>query len=173
MKPDIYWIRDIAPLRLAIMPRPRGGEWLEDEVTGWSRDGVQMVVSLLQRYEGSELQILQAESLCKLHGIEHRSFPIQDRAVPESLPQFIGLATDLAAAVQGGIAVAIHCRAGIGRSALTVGAVLLRLGVTFDAVFPMISRARGLAVPDTAQQAEWLHALSSLLRSDALSNHRQ
>ena len=29
------------------MPRPRGGDWLEDEIQAWRRSGVGVVVSLL------------------------------------------------------------------------------------------------------------------------------
>ena len=49
MTPDIYWIRAVEPLRLAIMPRPRGGEWLQDEVAGWARAEIQIVACLLRR----------------------------------------------------------------------------------------------------------------------------
>ena len=84
MMPDVYWIRDIEPLRLALMPRPRGGEWLEDEIAGWERLGIDVVVSLLHPYEADELEISKEGSLCSARGIQYRSFPIQDRGVPES-----------------------------------------------------------------------------------------
>jgi hypothetical protein len=32
MKAAIYWIAPVPSGRLAIIPRPRGGDWLEDEV---------------------------------------------------------------------------------------------------------------------------------------------
>ena len=74
MTPDVYWIRDIAPLKLAIMARPRGGEWLEEEVSGWKRLGIGTVASLLHEYEENELSISDEASLCAAHGIEFRSF---------------------------------------------------------------------------------------------------
>jgi hypothetical protein len=73
MKPDVYWIRDIDPLRFAMMPRPRGGEWLEDEVSGWKRMGIGVVVSLLHRYEIDELEISEEERMCVSHGIRYHS----------------------------------------------------------------------------------------------------
>ena len=51
LQPDLYWIPDIEGVRLAIMPRPRSGECLADEITGWNRLGVQTVVSLLELHE--------------------------------------------------------------------------------------------------------------------------
>ena len=38
MKP--YWVDTGNPLRLAIVPRPRGGDWLEDELDQMKRAGV-------------------------------------------------------------------------------------------------------------------------------------
>jgi hypothetical protein len=155
MTPEVYWIGDIRPFKLAVMPRPRGGDWLEDEISGWQELGVDVVVSLLHQYEADELDISSEESLCLANGIQYRSFPIADRGVPASAPAFFNLADELAALVRQGSVVAVHCRAGIGRSALLAGGVLLRLGVSADAVFPMISKARGLTVPDTQSQIDW------------------
>jgi hypothetical protein len=89
--PEVYWIRDVEPLRLAIMPRPRGGEWLADEVSGWKRLGIDVVISLLHRYEADELDISDEESLCRDHEIYFRSFPIRDRGTPDSVAEFLAL----------------------------------------------------------------------------------
>jgi hypothetical protein len=40
MKHDIYWISAIPRGRLAIMPRPRHGDWLADEVKAWQLGGL-------------------------------------------------------------------------------------------------------------------------------------
>jgi protein-tyrosine phosphatase len=166
MRPEVYWIRDIEPLRFAMMPRPRGGEWLPDEVSGWKQMGVDAVVSLLHQYEANELEISEEEQLCVSHGIHYHSFPIKDRGTPESEREFVELSRELAVSVKEGFAVAVHCRAGIGRSGLLAGAVLLHLGMSVQDVFPALSRARGLAVPDTPAQAQWLHSVASRMRSN-------
>jgi len=163
MTPDIYWIRDLAPLKLAIMPRPRGGEWLADEVAGWSRAGIQIIGCLLHRYEIEELDIADEERHCSQFGIQYRAHPIFDRGVPEHVRDFLAFTDALSAAVQAGAGVAIQCRAGIGRSSLTAGAIMLRLGVAAADVLPMISKARGLTVPDTPRQIEWFHEISKTI----------
>ena len=164
MTPEVYWISDINPFKLAVMPRPRGGEWLEDEISVWKELGVDVVVSLLHQYEADELDISSEESLCLANDIQYRSFPIADRGVPASVPAFFNLADELAALVRQGSVVAVHCRAGIGRSALLAGCVLLRLGISVDAVFPMISKARGLTVPDTQSQIDWFQVRAGVGR---------
>jgi Protein-tyrosine phosphatase len=170
MTPELYWIRDIEPSRLAIMARPRGGEWLEEEVSGWKSLGIRVVASLLHAYEADELGIAGEASLCAAHGIDFRSFPIRDRGVPESHFAFSDFVDQLTAHVRTGDAVAVHCRAGIGRSGLTVGAVLLRLGVPAQNIFSMVSKARGIVVPDTAAQIEWF---DSVVAGNSARSRRQ
>jgi hypothetical protein len=160
MAAEIYWIRDIEPLRLAVMPRPRGGDWIKDEVADWNRAGIGLVLSLLHAYEIDELALSSEPDECIAQGIEYRSLPIRDRGTPESSSLFMTAVDRVVSRLRSGTAVAVHCRAGIGRSALTAGAVLLKLGVTFEQVFPMVSRARGLTVPDTPAQIEWLAMLA-------------
>jgi protein-tyrosine phosphatase len=161
MTPEVYWIRDIEPLKLAIMARPRGGEWLEEEVLGWKRLGIGTVASLLHKYEADELDISEEASLCAVNGIDFRSFPIRDRGVPEPVSPFFEFADQMTSRVREGVAVAIHCRAGIGRSGLTLGSVLVRLGVPSQDVFSLVSKARGLVVPDTPEQIKWFHSVGT------------
>src|SRR5260221_8734777 len=72
MRPDVFWIH--APLigRLAIMPRPRAGEWLDDEIIGWQMEGIDTVVSLLELAEISELG-LEREARSEEHTSELQS----------------------------------------------------------------------------------------------------
>ncbi|MGH6837668.1 MAG: hypothetical protein ACREDT_02475 [Methylocella sp.] len=53
-------------------------------------------------------------------------------------------------------AVALHCRAGIGRSSLVAVCVLVLLGVASGTEFDLIGKARGLKVPDTEEQRDWV-----------------
>jgi protein-tyrosine phosphatase len=78
--------------------------------------------------------------------------------MPESARAFLALSDEIAASVKAGSSVAIHCRAGIGRSGLLAGSVLLRLEIPASDVFEVLSRARGLAVPDTPAQIEWFRS---------------
>jgi len=57
MNPDLFWIPGPWRGRLAMATRPRGGDWLEDEAAGWRRAGLDVVVSLLENEEASQLQL--------------------------------------------------------------------------------------------------------------------
>jgi protein-tyrosine phosphatase len=172
MRADIYWIRDIEPMRLALMPRPRGGDWLQGEVANWKSAGIDLVLSLLRDYELNDLGLSAEAKECEEHGIEYRSFPISDRGTPESLHEFIAMVDELALRLRDGVAIAVHCRAGIGRSSITAGAFLLRSGVPADKIFPMISRARGLSVPDTQSQIDWFSGLAKRLSAPSTPRSR-
>src|SRR5215207_7452876 len=76
----IHWIE--MPGRFAIMARPRADDWLEVDITEWRTSGVDLVVSLLEREEVSELGLQREAELCRACGIEFVSFPIPDRGVP-------------------------------------------------------------------------------------------
>lgn len=50
-----FWIETGTAMRLAIVPRPRGNDWLKDEVTQMKRAGVDVLVSMLQPDGATEL----------------------------------------------------------------------------------------------------------------------
>jgi protein-tyrosine phosphatase len=164
MRPDIHWIETPAAQRLAIMARPRAGDWLDDEIAGWREDGVDIVVSLLEAEEIDELGLRAEADLCRAQAMTFISFPISDRGVPASLQGTASLAQSLARQLSEGKAVAIHCRAGIGRSSLLAACVLACCGCESDAAFAFIEKARGLSVPDTEAQREWVAAFQKAAR---------
>ena len=87
----------------------------------------------------------------------HLPFPIADRGVPR-----VGAAGELVAQLRQYLEedrfVVAHCRAGIGRSSLIAAAVLVREGLSPGEAWRRIEGARGLVVPDTEGQKEWLTA---------------
>jgi protein-tyrosine phosphatase len=153
MASDIYWIEHPGAFKLAIMARPRAGDWLEDEIDNWKREGVERVISLLERAEAADLDLGAEADLCAARGIAFLSFPIVDRAVPEDLHATAHLAREIAGS---GKAVAIHCRAGIGRSSIIAAAVLCASGMRADAALSAIQQARRVPVPDTDEQRDWV-----------------
>lgn len=158
--PEIYWVHEIEPIRLALMPRPRSGEWLEDEVTGWQRAGIQTIVCLLEAHEIQELGLQKESSLCLDRGIQFLPFPIPDRGTPNSAQEVSALVRNIEERLHRNEGVGIHCRVGIGRTGLLGACVLLKLGMSFPDVFPMLSRSRRLPVPDTVAQFEWVRSYS-------------
>ncbi len=156
MRTELFWIEGPDPGRLAIMPRPRGGDWLEDEIQSWRRSGVDVVVSLLTHEEQLELNLLDEEALCRAIGIEFVSFPIVDRSVPSSFEAFSELILKLAEELTNGKNFAVHCRQGIGRAALVAICVLILSGLDPVVAIERVSAARGCSVPETPEQRRWI-----------------
>jgi len=154
--------------QLAIVPRPRGGEWLEDEVRAWKDDGFDLVVSLLTGDELRELDLTREAELSRAHGLQFCEFPIPDLGVPYSLAAAQELIDKLNASLAAGKKVAIHCRQGIGRSGLIAASLLAVSGVDPETAFREVSAARGLPVPETSEQRDWVMALSRECGASAL-----
>jgi len=158
---NVYWI-PAAGLRLAIVSRPRGGDWLPDDVAVLKRAGFDAVVSALTPPENEELGLLEEGLRCREAGLEFLDFPVADRSVPASRESFAMLIGSITGLLKAGKAVAVHCRAGIGRSSLIAAATLVSDGVPPDSAFRAIAEARGCPVPDTPEQKKWLEDGASL-----------
>ncbi len=154
-----YWIETGIPAKLAIMPRPRGGDWLEDDIRLLRREGTDVLVSLLTPDEDIELALEHERAACDGHGIRFRSFPIPDRDVPTSTEAFLKFLDTLHYDLLQGRSIVAHCRAGIGRSSLLLAALLRREGLSTDDAFRRITQARRALVPDTPDQLRWVENL--------------
>jgi protein-tyrosine phosphatase len=156
LKAQVYWIDGPWPGRLGILPRPRGGDWLDDEMQAWKNAGLDVVVSLLMPDEAMELDLEQEAQSCKNHGLEFLSFGIPDRGVPASRHAVAEVLKRIDGFLAAGLSVAIHCRQGIGRSGLMAGCLLILWGTKPSDAVAQISRQRGCEVPETAEQRTWL-----------------
>ncbi len=167
MRTEIYWIEEVKHGRLAIMPRPRGNEWLEDEIRSLKALKVDVVVSLLTQEENVELELEQEQRLCESYEIEFISFPIKDRQVPDSIPETKQLLSRLHHNLLDSKSIAVHCRGGIGRSGLITACLLVKSGMSATETFKAVSKARRIEVPDTREQFEWVQSLQDELYEGA------
>jgi protein-tyrosine phosphatase len=152
----VYSISGLWPGRLAIVPRPRGGDWLADEIEAWRGASIGVVVSALEQAEVETFDLAREADLSRERGIEFVSFPITDRGVPSSVEAFDGLVRRLDALLHSGKNVAVHCRQSIGRAGMLATGVLIRAGQSVEQAILAVSAARGLPMPETAQQRAWL-----------------
>lgn len=156
MSADIYWIPDVPSGGLAILGRPRAGDWLTDEIADWKARGVTDVVSLLQSHEVRELGLTHEAEIAQQLGLSFEDFPIPDRGVPESVESAHALWARIETRIRNGGAVGVHCRASIGRAGLVVTGVLMRLGSAESEAWHRASAARGRPLPDTEEQRLWV-----------------
>ena len=152
----IFWIENGKTGRIGIMPRPRGGDWLEDDICSLHASGAEVVVSLLEKEEITELDLGKEQEVCESRGLEYISFPIPDGSVPQSKQDMARLVDVLGELSSKGRHIVVHCRQGIGRSSMIAAGILTSLGMTVEEAFERITKARGRPVPDTREQREWV-----------------
>jgi len=166
-----YAVEGSWPGKLVILTRPRGGDWLEDEVRNWERLGLEIVVSLLMPDETAEFGVGEEDRFCRLNSIQFISLPIPDRSVPRSRDKVLKLVKRLDGEIADGKMVGIHCRQGIGRSGLLAACLLVSNGLSPDAAFKRLTEARGYPVPETSEQRQWVEGFASEL-TEAGAAHR-
>lgn len=168
MKAQVYWTTEQYPGRIAIVARPRGGDWLEDEAAAWAAAGLDVIVSLLEEDEAVDLGLSEEEAVCLDNGLFFFSCPIVDRSVPTARQQLFPLLEHLQRLLQEGKNIGIHCRQSVGRSALLAASLMALFGVRPEVAFQRLSLARGLPVPETTEQQEWVEKFAEEVQPSAV-----
>ncbi len=165
MRKELYWLDGPWRGRLALAARPRGGDWLRDDVANWKRAGIDTVLSLLTPDEEKDLDLRGEAAQAKSQGMEFDSFPIPDRQTPKSEAKLTGLLEKVNRTLTEGKNVVVHCRQGIGRSGLVAACLLVRCGMSPGAAVELVSGARGESVPETSEQRNWIDHYAAALTS--------
>jgi protein-tyrosine phosphatase len=158
--PRLYWIDGPWRGRMAVAPRPRGGDWLDDEISAIREAGVDVIASLLMPDEADELELTKERAVAERQGMDFVSLPAPDRDIPPSRSAAIQAARTLAADLEQGRNVMIHCRQGIGRAATLAALVFAEAGIPPAEALSRIRDARGLDVPETAEQRDWIERVA-------------
>jgi len=155
---DVFWIDGTS---LAIVLRPRGDDWLENDLQRIRMAGIQTIVSTIEPHEARELGLAEEGPAVEGLGMRFISFPLQDRSVPPNREGFTEFVLKLAKRVQAGEKIGVHCRGCIGRSSVVVASTLIKLGWTAERALDEIEVARGCSVPDTEEQRDWILAFGA------------
>lgn len=160
MKPSIYLVATDLPGKLYIMPKP-SGEWLNEDIAHYRLIGIDGIVSMLEHGEARELGLERQGEICAEQQIDFTQFPIADRGLPEIDP-FKALVLGIVDRLKNGEDVAIHCRAGIGRSGMAVCCALMGFDYSPEDAMALTSEARGVEVPDTGEQRDFIERMASV-----------
>jgi len=91
------------------------------------------------------------------------SLPIPDRQVPRADSEVRTTVEKLDADLSAGKNVIIHCRQGIGRTGLVAACLLITKGLSPGAAIDSLSAARGLPIPETSEQRQWVDRYAATL----------
>jgi protein-tyrosine phosphatase len=156
MRKELYWLDESWPGKLAVGPRPRGGEWLGADIANWKRAGVDAVLSLLTEDEEKHFDLQSEAGEVRGQGMEFISFPIPDRQAPKSEANLAEVLDVVTRSLSKGENVLVHCRQGIGRGGLVAACLLVKKGMSPSAAVEAVSAARGLPTPETGEQRDWI-----------------
>ncbi|MBM3996572.1 MAG: tyrosine protein phosphatase [Planctomycetes bacterium] len=148
---------------LATAACPRGGDWLQGDLLAWKQANVEVVVSALTFPEIHDREVVEEPGLCAQLGLQFLAYPINDRESPGSQDSVAKFVKQLGGFLAQGRSVVVHCRAGIGRSSLLAACTLVTAGIDADEAYGRISIARGIRVPDTPEQREWVRRFARWL----------
>jgi protein-tyrosine phosphatase len=164
MVPKVYPVSGPWPGKLFLASRPRGGDWLEDEVLAWRRYGIDTVLSLLTNEEERELDLVGEASEARKHDVAFISYPIPDRGIPSDISALYKLLERIHQDLQRGKNVLVHCRQGIGRTGLIAASLLVRDGMEPETAIEEVSRVRGVQVPETTGQENCIYEVAANVR---------
>jgi protein-tyrosine phosphatase len=151
------------PGQLAISARPRGGDWLGEELKAWQRAGMDVIVSLLEPQEAVALDLEMEKAESEAAGMLFVSFPIVDRSVPAPSSNIHSVLSEIDAKLVQSKNVVIHCRQGIGRAGLMATALLIERGLSPDEAVRRVTVARRVPIPETAEQRLWIESFAAAL----------
>jgi protein-tyrosine phosphatase len=97
--------------------------------------------------------------------MDFTSFPITDRQIPRLEAKWAEVLESVTRALSSGKNVLVHCRQGIGRSGLVAACLLVKRGMSPGAAIESVSVARGLSIPETAEQRDWIDHYAVALTS--------
>jgi protein-tyrosine phosphatase len=134
-------------------------------MASWQNSGVSVVLSLLTKDEEAELDLAQEARQASAHGMKFLSYPIPDLQVPDSENRLSKVLDQLNAKLESCKNAVVHCRQGIGRTGLVAACLLVSKGIDPAKAIQDLSTARGISVPETAEQRKWIEHYGATLPS--------
>jgi protein-tyrosine phosphatase len=149
--------------RVSIVPRPRGGDWLAEEMKALRKHGIDLLISAQPPVESGAYGLSDEGPAASAAGMAFLNIPIVDMAVPPDREQFLAALSGPIARVREGGHVAVHCFASRGRSGVIAGLLLAAGGLEPEDGLERMSKARGYRVPETDEQRAWMLETAKLL----------
>ncbi len=139
------------PQRLAGMGQPGLMSELDDDLFAIAHAGITDLVSL------TEVPLPTAR--LRPFGLVGRHFPINDMGVP-GVGETLSLCHDLLRAMQRDRVVAVHCRAGLGRTGLILASLAVCEGMDADEAIDQVRQVAPGSI-QTQEQADFVHQLEA------------
>lgn len=154
---DLFnWLDADGRFRLALMPRPPGGQRLDFAMLALRQRGVDVLASLQTEPEAERCALEREAEAAENAGMTFHRFGIDDHGVPADREAARGFARARLDDLEAGRGVLLHCFAGIGRSGLLAIMIMVEAGFDLEEAARRATDARQLRVPETQTQWSWL-----------------
>ena len=173
MQAEVYKIGSIGRGFFAVMGRPYLDPGEAASLANIARLGIHQVVSLLEASEARNMGLEEEYQETRALGLGYSSFPIPDMGIPNSMTDFATVTRRLVRQVDSGVNTLVHCYAGVGRSGLFAAGMLLHVGLDAEQAFAHVSKMRGLKVPETPEQRNWLVENQGAILDDVTDYNRK
>jgi len=155
--PNSYWVE---PGRILAGEHPDAGS---DAATR-TRLAALLAAGVRSFIDLTEPRELQGYRALLPPDIAYENFPLPDHSVPHSAQQMREVQNALERLLANSAAVYVHCRAGIGRTGMTIGCYLREQGETAPAALAELNRlwqqnarsARWPRIPETGEQEQFI-----------------
>lgn len=152
-------IRWLEPGKLAGVRRPGLFGAVDRDLQALADAGVKLLVCL------EESSVLSPEILAR-YGLSGHASPVVDMDAP-SIEEALALCEIIEESITAGAPVAVHCRAGLGRTGTALCSYLLRQGLEFERALARL-RAVEPRFVQSERQLDFLASFSAHLRASAL-----
>lgn len=156
------------------LPEGSGRLWLcgkhfvgPDPEEALQQTGADLVVCLCEPSELDQRYPAYVRWLEDNAGARAVWFPVPDLHAPTS-DQADRFLDELAARLESGAVVLLHCGAGIGRAGTLAAALLMRMGLPLEEAVVQVAAHRPLAGPEAGAQSQLLAELASRPRREGL-----
>src|SRR5688572_29251288 len=105
----LFPVQEFGLACMSVVPRPRGRDWLDDELRAIKTAGVHLLVSILTPDEQAAMDLTAEAERRRELGIEYLSVPIPDFGVPIDAMAFDDAVAQAVRTLSQDESVAVHC----------------------------------------------------------------
>jgi len=147
---------------LILSAQPAKFRELDQALAAYRRAGARLVVTLLPNQELQSLGLQSLPDRCAPYGLTWAHCPIDDFCPPGPAfeQHWNGVASKVQSLLDKGEGVALHCRAGLGRTGTVAARILIERGLCASDAIGLVRQTRPGSIETTAQE-EYLRHFAS------------